>query len=70
VRHDSWFGLRNEIKNRSHQWPKGNDVVARRMNDNDRKRKTFEALLVFKITIDRDQNIERRCRRAAATRRF
>src|SRR5262249_6816608 len=37
------------------------DVVARRMNDNHRKRKTLEALLVFKIAIDRDQKIEVGC---------
>ena len=29
-----------------------------RMNDSYRKRKTLEALLVFKIAIDRDQNVE------------
>jgi hypothetical protein len=31
------------------------------MNDNHRKRKTCEALLVFKIAIDGDQNIELGC---------
>ena len=62
VCHDSWFGLRNEIENRRHQWPKGEDVIARRMNDDYGKRNIFEALLVFKISIDRDQNIEC-CRR-------
>ncbi len=37
------------------------------MNDNYRKRNTFEVLLVFKIAIDRDQKIE--CSRRAAEHR-
>ena len=40
---------------------KNSDVIARRMNDDHRKRKTLEALLVFKIAIDGDQKIELGC---------
>ena len=50
VPNEARFGLGNGGKNRRHQWPKGNDVVARSMNDDYRERKTLEALLVFKIS--------------------
>jgi len=45
-----------------HEWPKSDDVVARHMNNNYRKRNAFEVLLVLKIAIDRNQNLERRRR--------
>jgi hypothetical protein len=59
VRHDARPGLSNGGSDRRHQRAKNGDVVARRMNDDYRKRETHEALLVFKIAIDGDQKIER-----------
>ena len=60
-RHNARSGLGNGGTNRRHQRAKNSDVVARRMDDNHRKRKTLEALLVFKIAVDRDQKIELGC---------
>ena len=61
VRHDARSGLGDDGSDRRHQRAKNGDVVARRMNDDHRKRKTLEALLVFKIAIDGDQNIKLGC---------
>jgi len=45
VRHDARSGLVDDGSDRRHQRAKDGDVVARRMNDDHRKRKTLEALL-------------------------
>jgi hypothetical protein len=53
--------LGNDSNNCRHKRSKNGDIIARRVNDNNGKRKPLEILLVFKIAIDRDQNVELGC---------